>query len=48
VDAAAKVDPRAHAIGLLGADAGLRRGEIIGLLQTDVDFVSVKGRFGIH
>ncbi len=38
VDAAAKVDPRAHVIVLLGGDAGLRRGEIIGLFQTDVDF----------
>lgn len=38
VTAAAKVDPRAHAIVLLGGDAGLRRGEIIGLFQTDIDF----------
>ncbi len=36
--AAEKVDPRAQAVVLLGGDAGLRRGEIIGLFQTDVDF----------
>jgi site-specific recombinase XerD len=35
---AGKVDPRAQAVVLLGGDAGLRRGEIIGLFQTDVDF----------
>jgi integrase len=38
VEAARKVDPRAAAVVLLGGDAGLRRGEIIALFQTDVDF----------
>lgn len=37
VAAAAKADPRIHLLVLLGGDAGLRRGEIIALEQTDVD-----------
>jgi integrase len=38
VDAALAVDPRAHAIVLLAGDGGCRRGEIIGMNLTDVDF----------
>ncbi len=38
IEGAAKVDARAHVMVLLGGDAGLRRGEIIGLCQEDVDF----------
>ncbi len=38
VAAAEKLDPRIKAIVLLGGDAGLRRGEIIGLEASDVDF----------
>lgn len=38
LDAAAALDPRCRAMVLLGGDAGLRRGEIIGLEQTDLDF----------
>ena len=37
VEAAAKVDPVAHLLVLLGGDAGLRRGEIVGLRWSDVD-----------
>ncbi len=37
VEAAAKVDKRAHVMVLLGGDAGLRRGEIISLRQHHVD-----------
>ena len=37
VDAAGKIDPRIRVMVLLGADAGLRRGEIISLRQADVD-----------
>jgi integrase len=37
VDAADKVSPEARAIVLLGGDAGLRLGEILGLDQADVD-----------
>jgi integrase len=36
-EAAAKVSPEAYVMVLLGGDAGLRRGEIIGLNQPDVD-----------
>ncbi len=38
IAAAAKVDPRALAVVLLGGDAGLRRGEIIGIFLSDLDF----------
>ncbi len=38
IDASIKVDKRVLAIVLLGGDAGLRRGEIIGLEQSDIDF----------
>lgn len=38
VAAAAKLDPRLHAAILLAGDAGLRRGEIIGLNLSDIDF----------
>ena len=38
VDAAGKIDPRIHALVLLGGDAGLRRGEIIALKWSDLDF----------
>jgi len=37
-DAASKIDPRIHALVRLGGDAGLRRGEIIALKWSDVDF----------
>ena len=37
VDAAKKLDPRTHLAVLLGGDAGLRLGEILGLEWTDVD-----------
>ncbi|MFO0681447.1 MAG: site-specific integrase [Sandaracinus sp.] len=37
VDAARRADPRIELIVLLGGDAGLRRGEILGLEQADVD-----------
>jgi integrase len=36
-EAAVKVSPEAFVMVLLGGDAGLRRGEIIGLNQTDLD-----------
>jgi integrase len=35
---AAKLDARTHVIVLLGGDAGLRRGEMLGLRWSDVDF----------
>jgi len=38
VEAAANVDLRVHLVVLLGGDAGLRLGEIIGLEWHDVDF----------
>jgi integrase len=38
VNAAAKIDPRALLVVLLGGDAGLRRGEMIGLRWCDIDF----------
>jgi len=38
IDAAARLDPRAHLIVLLGGDAGLRCGEMMALEWTDVDF----------
>jgi integrase len=38
VDAAAEVDQRVEVLIRLGGDAGLRRGEMIGLRQCDVDF----------
>ena len=37
VAAAAKIDPRAHIMMLLGGDAGLRRGEMIALRYDDLD-----------
>jgi integrase len=37
VEAAAKIDMRTHVLVLLGGDAGLRRGEMIGLRWCDVD-----------
>jgi integrase len=37
VQAAEAIDPRTHLVVLLGGDAGLRRGEIIGLEWPDVD-----------
>jgi integrase len=38
VAAAEQSDPRTHVIVLLGGDAGLRLGEILGLEWTDLDF----------
>ena len=38
VEAAGKVDTRSLVVTLLGGDAGLRRGEILGLRWIDVDF----------
>jgi integrase len=38
VQAAAKIERRTHVIVLLGGDAGLRRGEMLGLRWCDVDF----------
>jgi len=38
VDAAAKIGTRELLVALLGGDAGLRRGEMIGLRWSDVDF----------
>jgi integrase len=43
VEAAREIDPRLYAAVLLAADGGCRRGEIIGLNRTDVDFK--RGRF---
>jgi integrase len=37
VEGAKKVDGRVHVMVLLGGDAGLRRGEIVSLRQSDVD-----------
>jgi integrase len=37
VEAAARIDSRTHVLVLLGGDAGLRRGEMIGLRWSDVD-----------
>jgi integrase len=37
VAAARKIDPRIEVMVLLGGDAGLRRGEIVSLRQSDVD-----------
>lgn len=37
-EAAAKVDSDAYVMALLGGDAGLRRGEMLGLNQADIDF----------
>jgi integrase len=39
IEAAVKTDARTHVIALLGGDAGLRRGEMLGLRWTDVDLV---------
>ena len=39
IEAAVKTDVRTPVIALLGGDAGLRRGEMLGLRWTDVDFV---------
>ncbi len=38
--AAAELDVRYHALVLLGCDAGLRRGEIIALRRSDIDFAA--------
>ena len=38
VEAAARIDTRTHVLVLLGGDAGLRRGEMIALRWSDVDF----------
>ena len=37
-EAAARVDSDAYVTALLGGDAGLRRGEMLGLNQADLDF----------
>lgn len=42
VEAARQVDPRIHAAVLLAGDGGLRRGEIIALELTDVDFKAAR------
>jgi integrase len=46
VEVANKLDPRSHIVVLLGGDAGLRRGEIVGLEWTDIDFV--RGRLTVN
>lgn len=46
IEAAATLDPRIYVAVLLGGDGGLRRGEIIGLNLTDIDFKN--GRFTPH
>jgi integrase len=38
VEAASKIDLRTRVVVLLGGDAGLRRGEMLGLRWSDVDF----------
>lgn len=38
VEAAAKIDARTQIVVLLGGDAGLRRGEMLALRWTDIDF----------
>jgi integrase len=38
IDAAGRVDERAHVIVLIGADAGLRLGEMLALERSDLDF----------
>jgi integrase len=38
VEAAENIDPRSHVMVLRGGDAGLRRGETIGLCWEDIDF----------
>jgi len=38
VEAARALDARSHLVVLLGGDAGLRRGEMLALRWTDVDF----------
>ncbi len=43
VEGARQVDARVHCAVLLGGDGGLRRGEIIGLDQPDIDYK--RGRF---
>ena len=45
VCAAKALDPRIHAVTLLGGDAGLRRGEIIALEWSDIDLA--RGRLTI-
>ena len=45
VSAAQKVDPRVHLVVLLGGEAGLRRGEMIALEWTDIDFK--RGEHGV-
>ncbi len=46
VEAAKKLDLRSYIMVLLGGDAGLRRGEMVGLEQTDLDFV--RGRLSVN
>jgi integrase len=50
VTAAEQVDPRAHLVVLLGGDAGLRLGEILGLEWTDLDLARrlIKVQRGIY
>jgi integrase len=38
IEAARAIDARTHLVGLLGGDAGLRRGEMLALRWADVDF----------
>jgi integrase len=38
VEASREVDPRVHAVVLLGGEGGLRRGEVLGLNLTGIDF----------
>jgi integrase len=42
VTAAAALDPRFLVLVLLAGEAGLRRGEVMGLNLSDVDFVNIR------